>query len=297
MSLAGLTVAVTASRRAQELANLIRRLGGRPYIAPTVAIEEDQDISKIAQDFSKKLQEDYNIDYVIFMTGTGVYTLMSAAQKLGIDKRIIDRLQHTSIISRSLKPKVILQKYGVKTNAIPEENTAEGIVKMLTKSDISGKKIVVLWHGSYSRAFKDILTDAGAEIFEFSTYKYSAHLKNKDARILKDMGFNYVSADEERVIRLIEDIIKGNIDAITFTSPPSARDIFLLAESHGLKESLTQSLNKNVIVVSVGPSTKKAIEENTVQVDVMPELYKMGPMIKALSDYISKSETRKKRAK
>jgi uroporphyrinogen-III synthase len=52
-----------------------------------------------------------------------------------------------------------------------------------------------------------------------------------------------------------------------------------------------------VIVVSVGPSTKKAIEENTVQVDVMPELYKMGPMIKALSDYISKSETRKKRAK
>jgi uroporphyrinogen-III synthase len=42
-------------------------------------------------------------------------------------------------------------------------------------------------------------------------------------------------------------------------------------------------------VVAIGPSAKKTLEENKVQVDVMPELYKMGPMVKALTNYLSQS--------
>ncbi|HEX5891914.1 MAG TPA: hypothetical protein VFY41_03550, partial [Nitrososphaeraceae archaeon] len=42
----------------------------------------------------------------------------------------------------------------------------------------------------------------------------------------------------------------------------------------------------NVIVAAVGPSTKEAIERNGVFVDVMPEIYKMGTMIKSISDFV-----------
>lgn len=41
MPLDGLTVAITSSRRAGELARIVENLGGKPYIAPTIGIEAD----------------------------------------------------------------------------------------------------------------------------------------------------------------------------------------------------------------------------------------------------------------
>jgi uroporphyrinogen-III synthase len=111
------------------------------------------------------------------------------------------------------------------------------------------------------------------------------------------MGFKYVSPDQDKVIKLIEAINKGEIDAITFTSPPSVRDLFKIAESHKMKEPLLISLNNNVIVVAIGPSTKKALEENAVKVDVMPQIYKMGPMVKELVDYLNQSPLPKRMRK
>jgi uroporphyrinogen-III synthase len=52
--------------------------------------------------------------------------------------------------------------------------------------------------------------------------------------------------------------------------------------------SLKDSLNGNVIVAAVGPSTKEVLEENGCYVDVMPQNFKMGHMIKSLCDYINR---------
>ena len=273
---------------------MITSFGGTPYLAPTIGIEEGKDISKEVEGFINKISQE-SIDYVIFMTGPGVYSLMSTAGNLGIGNKLIEALRQVTIIARSLKPKIALANHGVKTDIVPEENTAEGIVKLLMSRNIAEKKVVVLWHGSYSPIIKERLRSAGAEVFEFSTYKYSHELKESGAKILRDMGFNYIPPDEEKVVKLLEDICKGVIDAITFTSPPSARDLFSIAKLHGMNESLQLSLNNNVIVVSVGPSTRIAIEENGVQVDIMPQVFKMGAMVKALVDYMSQSDTPKRR--
>jgi uroporphyrinogen-III synthase len=234
MSLAGLTVAITGSRRASELAHLITSFGGRPYLAPTVGIEAAHDISKEAGFFINKILEE-SIDYVVFMTGPGVYSLMSTAKNLGLEKKFINALQGTTVVARSFKPKVALANHGIKTDIIPEENTAEGIAKLLKSFSMAGRKIAVLWHGSYSPLLKNELNAVGAKVFESSTYKYSFELKESGARILEMMGFKSIPPDERKVVNLLEDIGKGLIDAITFTSPPSARDLFKIAESYHLK--------------------------------------------------------------
>jgi uroporphyrinogen-III synthase len=244
--------------------------------------------SKEAANFIKKLVEE-KLDYVVFMTGPGVYSLMSAAKELQLEGDLIEALKQVIVVARSLKPKIALAHYGIKTDIVPEENTAEGIVKQLKRSSMQGKKIGVLWHGSYFPILKNEMSTAGAEVFEFSIYSYSLDLKESGAKILEEMGFKYVYPDQAKVIKLIEAINNGLIHAITFTSPPSARDLFKIAEDHKIKEPLLVSLNNNVIVVAIGPSTKKALEENKVQVDVMPEMYKMGPMVKALTNYLSQS--------
>jgi uroporphyrinogen-III synthase len=291
-----LTVAITGSRRASELAHLITSFGGRPYLAPTVGIEARQDISKEAKFFINKILED-RVDYVVFMTGPGVYTLMSTAKDLGIEKKFAEALQQTTVIARSSKPKIALAKHGIKTDIIPEENTTEGIAKLLKSFSMAGRNVAILWHGSYSPLLKNEIHAVGGEVFESSTYRYSFELKESGARILEMMGFKYIPPDQAKVVKLIEDISKGLIDAITFTSPPSARDLFKIAEAYSLRESLQYYLNNDVIVVAVGPSTMKTIEENYVHVDVMPNIYKMGPMIKSLSDYLDQADAHKKKRK
>jgi uroporphyrinogen-III synthase len=125
-------------------------------------------------------------------------------------------------------------------------------------------------------------------IIEASSYKYSFETQKDGASILRSMGFQFLAPEEDKVVKLIEDIISGNIDVITFTSPPSVRDLFKIANIHHMDSSLKDSLKGNVIVAAVGPSTREALEENGCYVDVMPPIFKMGPMVKSLCDYIDR---------
>jgi uroporphyrinogen-III synthase len=289
MPLDGLTVAITSSRRAGELARIVENLGGRPYIAPTIGIEADLENPK--EDVLKFLDHVIagNVDYVVFMTGPGIFSLFSIATKLGLEDKLIHSLSNATIIARSIKPKMVLKKYGVEVNLIPEENTAQGVLRLLLAKGVVGKKIAILWHGDYPDQLRDTLYKARVlTVIEASTYRYSVDLKKDGASILESMGYDYVAPNERRVVQLIDKIIAGKINSITFTSPPSVHDLFKIAEVNNKSQELKSSLNANVLVVAVGPSTKKAIEEHCITVHVMPRIFKMGSMIKALDEYVTK---------
>ena len=296
MSLSGLIVGVTGSRRASELARIIRAFGGIPYVAPTIGIEVNQRINEEAGYFAHKILKE-KVDYAVFMTGPGVYSLMSAARNLGIEQDLIQILQEVTVVARSLKPKEALAMHGIKTKIVPEDNTSKGIAQLLRHRGLAGKRVFILWHGSYSSELKTELEAEGADVFESLTYMYSTGLNKDGADILKTMGYEYIPPEETKVLRLIEDISNAYVGAITFTSPPAARQLFKIASQHGLKESLRGSLNRSVIVVAIGPSTQKALEENDVRVDVMPTMYKMGSMIKSLSDYLDTEDIPKMQRK
>jgi uroporphyrinogen-III synthase len=288
LSLTGLRIAITGSRRASELAHIVKNFGGIPLFAPTIAIEAKQDIPKEIENFIARIIGG-SIDYVIFMTGPGVYLFMLAAKDLGLENKLVEALNQIVIISRSFKPKYALAKHGVQTDIVPEENTSEGIARVLKNYDIQNKKIAILCHGSYPVGLKEQLMTRGAQVIEYSIYNYSLELNEGGAKILNSMGFEYQTPKEQKVIELVEEIDKGLIDAITFTSPPAVYGLFKIAEFHHMKKSLESSLNNCTIIVAVGPSTKKALEQNSVKVDVVPKVYKIGPMIKALSDYFEQN--------
>jgi len=292
LSLAGLRIVVTGSRRATELARLIMNLGGIPHIVPTIGIEINQGVSGEIEAFISKIVKE-KMDYIIFMTGPGVYSLMFAAKCLGLERKLVESLNQVVVICRSFKSKYALSNHGVKTDAVPQENTGEGIAKLMKNYAVDNKNVAIVWHGSHSAVLSDELFKSGAHVLECSIYSYSPELKESGAKILRTMGFDYKTPEEAKVVEVIKEISKGFIDAITFTSPPAAHEIFKIAEKYQLKESLQISLNKYVIVVAVGPSTGKALAEKGVNVDVMPRVYKMGTMVKALSDYITQVKPRK----
>ncbi|MGN6560690.1 MAG: uroporphyrinogen-III synthase [Candidatus Nitrosocosmicus sp.] len=273
----------------------MENFGGKPYIAPTVGIEANlgKPNEAVIEFINRIVKQE--AEYVIFMTGPGVFSLITLARNSGMEEALLASLKKTTVVARSAKPQMILRRFGIRADLIPQENTLKGILDLLKDRDITGKAIAILWHGNeQSTKIKEELYKAGASnIIEASSYRYSFETQKDGASILRSMGFQFLAPNEDKVIRLIEDVISGNIDVITFTSPPSVKDLFKIASIHHMNSTLKDSLNGNVIVAAVGPSTREALEENGCYVDVMPQIFKMGPMIKSLCDYIDRDEISK----
>lgn len=286
MSLCGITVAVTSSRRASELANLIRKFGGIPYIAPTIGIKNNSPLKTECDHFLQTISNK-KMHFFIFMTGVGVFNLFQNLQKSNRYNIINEKLKDTIVVARSNKPKMELAKFGIKTNFVPSINTTDGMLDLLKNFDVKNKNIGILWHGESSASFKSKLESLKANVFDFSSYTYSTSLEQTNAKMLREMGYHYVAPSEEKIEKLIEDLMKGEVDSIAFTSPPAVKEFFELAKREDKFNSLKIMLNNNVLVVSVGPSTSKMLAQFNVQVDIMPTTYRMGSMIKELADHIS----------
>lgn len=286
MSLRGITVAITSSRRASELADLVRKFGGIPYVAPTIGIKNNKPLNSECNQFIETISNQ-KMHFFVFMTGVGVFNLFQNIQKSNRLNIVNEKFQGTTIIARSNKPKMELRKFGINTNFVPNINTIEGILDLLKNFDVKNKNIGILWHGDFSNLFKKKIESQGAKVFDFSSYSYSTNLEQKNATMLNEMGYDYVAPNEEKIEKLIEDIMNGIVDSITFTSPPAVKEFFKLAKRNSKLNSLKDKLNKNVLVVSVGPSTSNMLEQFQVIVDITPNTYRMGPMIKELAEYVS----------
>jgi len=294
LPLEGLTIVVTGSRRATEQSALVTNLGGSPYVVPTVGISIPSDDSEI-EPFLRELAGPPGADYAVFMTATGVRAMMLAAERLGLRKAVLDALnsRRTTVVARSGKPRGELARTGIKVDASPprEEATASGILRLLQARGLAGKRVTVLWHGSKNEALREgILAAGGRDVFECLTYHYSTVLEPEGAEVLGSIGFRYKAPDEQAVVQLVQEIVgrKRRVDALTFTSPPAVANLFEVAAEHGLEDRLKDALRErnDIVVVAVGPSTKGALEEHGVRVDVMPEVSAMGAMMNALAGYV-----------
>jgi len=294
LSLSNLNIAVTASRRAAELAQVIKSLGGKPYIAPTTGIKREE---RTAIEVSKfiELSKESKPDYVVFMTGPSVYSLIDLSSELGKKERLINILQNSILVARSPKSQMSLFNFGLKPILIPNlDYTSVGVLKLFEGMEVTKKKIAIVWHGTSSPDLIDGLKRMRNTIIEVFVYKYSETSERNETRVLESMGFKTFLSDDTQVLDLVRNVNLGNIDAITFTSPPSVRGLFNFAKRHELWETLQNSLNSFAIVVAVGPSTARELDKNGVMVDVVPSVFKMKPMIDALALHIKRNALNEK---
>ena len=111
------------------------------------------------------------------------------------------------------------------------------------------------------------------------------YLKKKKAEVSTVAPYRYApDSDDEQVTNLINDLISGSVDAITFTSQPQLKRLLAVAEKQNQKKDLLQAMSK-IVIAAVGPVVAKAIRDSGLQVDVMPETsYFMKPMVNKITE-------------
>jgi uroporphyrinogen-III synthase len=258
----GRTIVAFESRRAVEMAELIRNFGGEPLVAPSMR-EVQLDDDPHAGDFLRRLEAG-GIDMTIFLTGVGLRALIAALPGDDAATRLMAALDRCTVVVRGPKPVAVLREYGRKPDlTAPEPNTWRELLATLdAATDLAGKTVAVQEYGVSNDPLLAALTERGARVLRVPVYRWA---------LPEDLGPLHAAIDT---------LLAGGAAAVLFTSANQVYSLFEVAAERG--EALRAAL-AHVVVASVGPICTEALAAHGVAVRYEPPHPKMGQLVGGLA--------------
>jgi uroporphyrinogen-III synthase len=274
MGFDGLRVVAFESRRARELAELVRRHGGDPFSAPALREVADVDREALAG-FGRDLRAG-RVDVVVFLTGVGTRALVAALADELPAAEFAERLSGIVTVARGPKPLAALRELGVTpTVAVPEPNTWRELLAALdARVSLRGKTVVVQEYGERNPELLAALEARGATVRPLPVYRWA---------LPEELG-----PLREAVRRLCA----AEVDVALFTS--ASQVDHLLEVARGREAELVSSFSR-VVVASIGPICSERLRRAGIDVDLEPQPPKMGPLVLAAAER-SAEILRRKRA-
>ena len=259
-NLQGLKVLSFESRRAREMAELIRRYGGEPIIAPSMR-EVPLSENHAALDFLPEIEAG-RFDMIIFMTGVGARTLYQTLLTRYPQERIFAALQKVYLVARGPKPVTALKELGLAAAlTVPEPNTWREILKTLEASgSIAGKRIAVQEYGIPNPELVAGLEQRGASIKTIAIYRWA---------LPEDL------APLREAVRMI---VQGGADVALFTNGAQVEHLFRVAAEGNAASKLAPAC-KQLVIGSVGPICTVVLKKFGLEPDIEPAHPKMGSLI------------------
>ncbi|MFQ5666344.1 MAG: uroporphyrinogen-III synthase [Candidatus Binatia bacterium] len=261
-ALAGLRVVSFESRRAAEIAELIRRYGGTPILAPSMREVPRNDDTR-AVDYLSRLAAG-EIEIVVLMTGVGLRMLLDAAADQWPRDRVVAALKRATLVARGPKPVAALRALGLRPDVtIPEPNTWREILATLdAQLPVAGKRVAVQEYGTRNDALLQGLGARGAHVERVSIYRWA------------------LPADLGPLRAAISAVRDGEIDIALFTSATQVSHLFQVAsaEAEDGAERLRAGFAR-VLIASIGPVCSQAIRAHGLSADLEPAHAKMGQLV------------------
>lgn len=255
-----LRVIAFESRRAVEMAALIRKQGGDPFVAPSmreVPLTEQPE----AMDFARALEAGA-VDLVVCLTGVGTRALVEAVAPVLPRERLATLLAQTTLVARGPKPVAALRELGLAPAlTVPEPNTWRELLAALDAGlVIAGKRVVVQEYGIANPELLAGLRARGAEVTPVPVYRWALP---EDLVPLHDA---------------IRRIAVGALDVALFTSATQVTHLLQVAEGIGVRTQLAPALAQ-AFVGSIGPVCSAALRVAGLPVDLEPTHPRMGPLV------------------
>ena len=268
----GMRVATLEARMTGALASMISKRGGEPVCAPALR-EAPLDCADDVRYLLDKL-ESGSLDVVVFQTGVGARALFKEADRQGRLDFLLDSLRGITTVCRGPKPTAALKQVDVQiSTGIDAPYTTKELLDALTALPVRGKRLMALQYGERNAALMAALSEQCASVDELCLYEWQ----------LPD--------DTAPMVSLIDELLDGRIDVITFTSQVQIRHLYTVAATGGVPANeLSDALNTRTIVCAVGPTCASALADVGVATDTQPEYPKMGHMVNALAEYVGRRE-------
>jgi uroporphyrinogen-III synthase len=258
----GLRVLSFESRRAIEIAELIRRQGGDPFVAPSmreVPLENNPDAFAFAE---RIFHGDF--DMMIFLTGVGTRALDKVLASRYQPGQFAEALRKIAIVARGPKPLAALREMQVPvTVAVPEPNTWRELLTAIANRP--ERRIAVQEYGKSNPDLLDGLKARGADVTPVRVYQWD------------------LPEDTGPLREAIRRIVEGLADVAVFTTSIQLTHLFRIAAETCLEEAVLDALHR-MVIASIGPTTSEALEEFGLVADIIPTHPKMGLLVKEAAE-------------
>jgi uroporphyrinogen-III synthase len=262
--LTGFTIGITADRRWEEQAELLRRRGARVLHGPsirTLPLGESDALRTATEAVIARPP-----DVVLLTTGLGTRGWFGAAESFGLGDDLRSALRGARVLARGPKSAGAALTEGLEVSwSAPGERSSELLAHLDDGRDLAGAVVAVQLDGRGDPVLADAVRRLGAtEVVDVPVYRWT----------LPD--------DLEPAQRLVAATCDGRVDAVTFTSAPAAQNLVAVAEDMGRAEELRDALSGRVPAMCVGPVCAEAAERIGLLATVQPERSRLGAMVLAL---------------
>jgi uroporphyrinogen-III synthase len=263
--LEGLIVVAFESRRATEMAELIRRHGGTPIVAPSMR-EVPLTENSAAVDFITQL-EDGGFDVVVFLTGVGTRALVEVIAPRCSAAHFAELLQGVTVVARGPKPVAALRALGVSPDVTaPEPNTWRELLAALDASAaLRGKTVALQEYGASNPELIAGLEARGANVVRIPVYRWA------------------LPEDLVPLRAAVKRVADGDCSIALFTSATQVDHVMQVAADLHL-ESALQAATARIVVGSIGPVCDEALRRHGWPIDVEPPHPRMGHLVAAVAE-------------
>jgi uroporphyrinogen-III synthase len=258
----GLRVLALESRRAPEIAKLIRASGGEPTVAPAmreIPLESNQEALEFA---ARLLAGDF--DLAIFLTGVGIRRLTEIVETQYDRARFAEALRNIKVASRGPKPNAALRELDVPISiTAPEPCTWRELIAAIDSNfgpSLRGMRAAVQEYGATNPELLAALAERGVACTRVPVYHWALPL------------------DMEPLRNAIRSIVAGAVDVLVFLTAVQVVHLVQVAEQMGEKDDLLKAMRKTV-VLSIGPSTTEELARIGIPPDLEPSHPRMGILI------------------
>ncbi len=264
--LQGLTVGITAERRAEEQARLFHARGAGTLHGATMSISSlagDESLRAVTEDVIRRPP-----DFLVSSTGFGMRTWCDAAETWGLRAPLLEALQKARVANRGAKVASVNTAAGLaQWWRAPHERFDELVARVLAEP-VDGARVVLQLHGAALPDAVAPLEAAGAEVLVADAYRAS------------------LPPDPAPALTLLDATCARRLAAVTFTTAPALHNLFLLARRGHRAGELRRAFNEGVTAACVGPVCAEGAREEGIAAPLVPERARLVPMVRALTDHL-----------
>ena len=248
------TIVITRTiEQSRESSSVLARLGAEVIVFPTLAIVPPSNWNE----FDLVIMKPDKIHFIIFTSAHAVEMFSKRCEELKIK---ID-FTNINIVAVGNKTSAVCSDYKIPVHIVPNKFSAEGVIEKLSKFNLKDKFIFIPRSTIGREELPRGLKDLGAIIKSVPVYNVSLPTKG-------------IIAENLEVLK------KSKPDLFIFTSPSTFENFLQILNIVNPAEYF-----RGYDIAAIGPTTKTAIENSRVKVNIMPDEYTINGLIKKIIDY------------
>jgi uroporphyrinogen-III synthase len=241
------------------MVEILENMGGTPYLAPMIEITAPEG-GELGEFVDKTAAGSF--DQFVFLSVNSVRYLFEEAQRKEKLEQLLEGINASGVLVIGTRTQKELVDRGVNNGVVARIQSTDGVLDALG-DELKGLHVGLPRSSMANSELGDSLKARGARVTEVTAYT------------------SRPPEDRSRAVQLIEDLAAGKVDAVTFTSASTAKNLTEIAEKEKMLRQLNEGLERTV-VAAIGPRAKMAIEELGFKVDIVPENHSIRDLVEAL---------------